>query len=228
MVDKFGGIGRKYRGPRGWPGKYALELETWTLNSVLRMFRENEICTFYCDTADDGILYDGDKTPIGLKDRYREIKLSNCGETKNAICLQNFQQPIKLDTGHYGIPLKNTLYKISHFTTLATAKPSIVLFAFSFRRTDDPFTDEDAYIFTNKNTSRGVTISRKALNILGAADRLELYYIYDDWNTMIIQYSMITDSEQDECFFMLNGCWGFFSPWCCGKTRSRFVYWRTS
>ena len=66
-------------------GKNALELETWTPTSVLQMFRENEICTFYCDTADDGILYDEDKkTPIGLKDRYREIKLSNCGETKNA------------------------------------------------------------------------------------------------------------------------------------------------
>ena len=129
---------------------------------------------------------------------------------KNAICLQNFQRPIKLDTRHYGIPLKNTLYKLSHFTTLATAKPSIVLFAFSFRRTDDTFTDEDAYIFTNKNTSRGVTISRKALNILGADDRLELHYDYNDWNTMIIQYSLITDSEKDECFFMLNGRRGFF------------------
>ena len=94
------------------------------------MFRENEIFTFYCDTADDGILYDEDKTPIGLKDRYREVKLSNCGETKNAMCLQNFQRPIKLDTRHYGIPLKNTLYKLSHFTTLATAKPSIVVIAF--------------------------------------------------------------------------------------------------
>ena len=204
MVDKFGGIGRKYRGPRGWPGKDALELETWTPTSVLWMFRENEICTFYCDTADDGILYDGDKTPIGLKDRYREVKLSNCGETKNAICLQNFQKPIKLDTGHYGIPLKNTLYKLSHFTTLATAKPSIVVIAFSFR-TDDILTDKDAYIFTNKNTSRGVTISRNAVNILGAEARLELHYDPDDWNTMIIQYSLITDSEKDECFFMLNG-----------------------
>ena len=40
MVDKFGGIGRKYRGPPGPPGKDALELETWAPNSVLRMFRE--------------------------------------------------------------------------------------------------------------------------------------------------------------------------------------------
>ena len=175
------------------------------------MFRENEICTFYCNTAHDGILYDEAGTAFGLKDCYIELKLLNCGQTENAICLQNFQQPVKLDTGHYGIPLKNTLYKLSHFTTLATAKPSIVLFAFSFNRIDDTFTDEDAYIFTNKNTSRGVTILRKALNILGAADRLELHYIYDDWNTMIIQYSLITNSEQDECSFMLNGRRVFFS-----------------
>ena len=225
MVDKFGGIGRKYRGPPGPPGKDALELETWAPHSVLRMFRENEVCTFYCNTAEDGILYDSKEKPIGLKDRYTEFKPHH--KSKNAICLQNFQQPIKLDTGHYGIPLKNTLYKISHFTTLATAKPSIVVIAFSFR-TDDILTDKDAYIFTNKNTSRGITISRNAVNILGAEARLELHYDHDDWNTMIIQYSMITDSEQDECFFMLNGHRGFFSPWCCGKTRSRFVYWWTS
>ena len=147
-VDKFGGIGRRYRGPRGWPGKNALELEKWTPNSVLRMFRENEICTFYCDTADDGILYNAGK-PIGLKDRYKEDKLLNCGQTKNAICLQNFQQPIKLDTGHYGIPLKNTLYKLSHFTTLATAKPSIVVIAFSFRA-DSTLTDKDDYILRTR------------------------------------------------------------------------------
>ena len=29
-VDKFGGIGRRYRGPRGWPGKDALELDMGT------------------------------------------------------------------------------------------------------------------------------------------------------------------------------------------------------
>ena len=68
--------------------KNALELEKWTPTSVLRMFRENEICTFYCDTAHDGILYD-DETgkAIGLKDRYKELKLLNCGQTENAICL---------------------------------------------------------------------------------------------------------------------------------------------
>ena len=74
MVDKFGGIGRKYRGPPGPPGKDALELETWAPHSVLRMFRENEVCTFYCNTAEDGILYDGKEKPIGLKDRYTEFK----------------------------------------------------------------------------------------------------------------------------------------------------------
>ena len=105
------------------------------------MFRGNEIGTFYCDNAEDEIIYH-EGNPIGLKDRYREVKLSNCGETKNAICLQNFQKPIKLDTGHYGIPLKNSLYKISDFTTLATAKPSIAVIAFSFR-TDAVLTDED-------------------------------------------------------------------------------------
>ena len=61
MVDKFGGIGRKYRGLAGPPGKDALELEKWTSSSVLLMFRENEVCTFYFNTAKDGILYDKGK-----------------------------------------------------------------------------------------------------------------------------------------------------------------------
>ena len=82
MVDKFGGIGRKYRGPPGPPGKDALELETWAPHSVLRMFRENEVCTFYCNTAEDGILYDG-KKPIGLKDRYTDFKPHH--KAKNAM-----------------------------------------------------------------------------------------------------------------------------------------------
>ena len=101
----------------------------------------------------------------------------------NAICYitQSFQKPIKLDTGHYGIPLKNTLYKLSHFTTLATAKSSIVVIAFSFR-TDAILTDKDAYIFTNKNTSRGVTISLNAVNILGAEQ---------DWSCTMIMMTGI-------------------------------------
>ena len=95
------------------------------------------------------------------------------------------------------------MYKLSHFTTLATAKPSIVVIAFSFR-TEAALTDEDVYIFTNKNISRGVTISKNALNILGAEARLELHYDYDDWNTMIIQYSLITDFGKDQCFCIFN------------------------
>ena len=210
MVDKFGGIGRKYRGPPGPPGKNALELETWAPHSVLRMFRENEVCTFYCNTAEDGILYDGKEKPIGLKDRYTEFKPHHKSK-KHAICLQNFQKPIKLDTKYYGIPLKNSLYKISHIPPIATAQPSIVVFAFSFRA-DSTLTDEDDYIFTNKNTSRGVTISRNAVNILGAEAKLELHYDREDWNTMIIQYSFITDLGKDQCFFILNERRGFFTP----------------
>ena len=201
MVDKFGGIGRKYRGPPGPPGKNALELETWAPHSVLRMFRENEVCTFYCNTAEDGILYDGKEKPIGLKDRYTEFKPHH--KSKNAICLQNFQKPIKLDTKYYGIPLKNSLYKISHIPPIATAQPSIVVIAFSFRA-DSTLTDEDNYIFTNKSSSRGFTISRNGLNILGSQDRLELEYNLNEWNTLIIQYSYITKLGKDKCIFILN------------------------
>ena len=50
----------------------------------------------------------------------------------NALCLQNFQKPIKLPTGYYGIPLKNSLYKVSHVPTIAETSPSIMVIAFFF------------------------------------------------------------------------------------------------
>ena len=91
-MDKFGYI-RGRRGPRGRPGKDAVNLLNWYPASVLRMFRENEECTFYFCTATDGILYDKDGKPIGLKDRFGEFK----SEFTNAICLQNFLKPVKLN-----------------------------------------------------------------------------------------------------------------------------------
>ena len=78
-MDKFGYI-KGRRGPPGPAGKDALELNTWFPLSMVRMFREEEECTFYFDTETDGILYK-DGQPIGLKD---------CGGRMNAICLQNF------------------------------------------------------------------------------------------------------------------------------------------
>ena len=81
--------------------------------------------------------------------------------------------------------------------------------AFSFKASAT-LTDEDNYIFTNKNSSRGVTISRNSLNILGSQARLDLEYKPNDWNTVIIQYSNITPLIEDECIFILNRRRGFF------------------
>ena len=198
-MDKFGSI-RGQRGIPGPPGRDAIDPFTWTPNSVLRMFRENEECTFYCNTADDGIISQG------LKDRFGEFKPKS--SVRNAICLQNFQRPVKLDSGYYGISLKNSLYKVSD-VTIASAIPSIMVVAFSFK-VSATLTDEDSYIFTNKNSSRGITISRNSLNILGSQVRYDLEYKYNDWNTMIIQYSNITPLIEDECIFILNGRRGFF------------------
>ena len=72
-MDKFGYI-RGQRGPPGPPGRDAIDTFTWTSYSVLGMFRENEECTFYFNTADDGILYDKDEKPVGLKDHYEGLK----------------------------------------------------------------------------------------------------------------------------------------------------------
>ena len=205
-MDKFGYI----RGRRGLPGpagRDAVNIFTWYPMSVLRMFREDAVCTYYCNTADDGILYKN-KQAVGLKDQFGKFKWKANGD-KNAICLQNFRQPVKLDSGYYGISLKNSLYKISE-VPFAFAEPSITVVAFSFR-VSATLTDEDHYIFTNKEISRGVAISRNALNILGSTDRLELKYDINDWNTLIIQYSLITESGKDKNIFILNNEKGFFN-----------------
>ena len=103
-MDKFGYI-RGQRGPPGPLGWDSIDTFTWSPTSVLRMFRENEECTFYFNTADDGIIYDKDNKPVGLKDRFGEFKYKS--QVRNAICLQNFLKPVKLDSGYYGISLKN-------------------------------------------------------------------------------------------------------------------------
>ena len=205
-MDKFGYI-RGRQGPRGRPGKDAVNLSNWYPTSVLRMFRENEECTFYFNTAEDGILYDKDKKPIGLKDRFGEFR----DEATNAICLQNFLKPVNLKGGYYGIPLKNSLYKLSGMTTGIT-EFSMMMVAFSFK-VSAPWSDEDNYIFTDPYGYRGVTISKKSLNILGSEHRLDLdYYAKGEWNTMIIQYSRVTEAGDDQCFFVLNGRKGSFRP----------------
>ena len=60
MVDVYGSAKRGPQGPQGEsgpPGKKgedAFDLYKWCPISMLRMFRENEACNFYFDTADDG------------------------------------------------------------------------------------------------------------------------------------------------------------------------------
>ena len=203
-MDKFGYI-RGRRGPPGPAGKDAVNIFTWFPLSSLQMFRQNSECTFYFNTADDGILKEGQK-PVGLKDRYEELKRKS--GVRNAICIQNFHQPQKLKSHYFGLPLKNSLYKISN-VRIAAAFPSILVAAFSFRVTAD-LSWEDTYIFTDKIGSRGVVISKEKLNILGSEGRLDLEYEYKDWNTMIIQYSNITEFGQDQCIFELNERRGYF------------------
>ena len=207
-MDKFGYI-RGKRGPPGPRGKDAVELHTWCPDAVLRMFRETEQCTYYFNTAEDGI--SKDEGQFALKDRFGK---------RNAICMQNFRKPVKISKV-YGIPLMDSLYKISDIQT-ATAGGSICFFAFTFK-VSSKLTSESNHIFTNETGTRGVTISKKALNILGT-DPLELEYNYRNWNTMIIQYSNITEDSDGKCFFVLNGKRGSFLPHKNIKVEAKEVY----
>ena len=206
-MDKFGYI-KGRRGPPGPAGKDALELNTWFPLSMVRMFREDEACTFYFDTETDGILYDKEKKPIGLKDRG--------GGKRNAKCLQNFQKPMKISSfrsSKYGLPLKDSLYFVDVETGIAPSSIFIVAFTFKVAA---KLTDENHYIFSNASKTRAVSITNKSLNFWGSETLPELKYKYREWNTMIIQYSCISfeeeDRKYDKCFFILNGEKGFFRP----------------
>ena len=197
-MDKFGYI-RAKRGPRGFPGKDALDINNWFPVSVVRMFRESEYCTFYFNTETDGILYEGAKA-IGLKDQ---------GGRQNALCLQNFQKPIKIGK-HYGLPLNGAVYKIPSIPT-AVAPHCILIVALSFKVMSE-LSDENHYIFSNNTGTRAVSITKKSLNIWGTQELSELEYDYRDWNTLLLQYSCMENTENDKCFFSLNGKRGFVRP----------------
>ena len=184
-MDKFG-QGRVKRGPPGPPGKDALNLFVWCPESLLTMFRESESCTYFFNTAGDGIL----PKPLGLKDRYGK---------KHAICIKNFEKPQKYEN-IFMLPLKGALYRIDNIL-LALTPPSIAIFALTFK-IGKALTGTH-YIFSNQSKTRGITIS-ETLNICGA-DPLLLEYYKDDWNRLIVQYS-----NNGPCFFMLNGRKGFF------------------
>ena len=188
-MDKFGYI-RGRRGPAGPPGKDAFNLYAWCPKALLQLFRESESCTYFFNTADDGIL----SKPEGLKDRYGK---------NNAICLKNFRKPIPYE-GIFILPLQGALYRVDRILQALTP-PSIVVFAFTFKIAKA--LSGVHYIFTNQEKTRGVYIS-DSLNICGA-DPLLLEYYKDDWNRMVIQYSNFDFGGR--CFFMLNGRRGFFN-----------------
>ena len=190
---------RVKKGPPGPSGKNAVELQSWCPTGILSMFRTDEECTYYFNTKIDGLLYDRDKV-IGLKDRFGN---------NNAICLQNFHKPEKIGK-FYGISLEESLYKISNVET-ATTPPSICVIALQFKVAGVLTDDKKGYICCNETLTRGVTITKSNLNILGT-DPMQLIYHYKDWNTLIIQYSNITEDNDGKCFFILNNRRGYFTP----------------
>ena len=190
-MDKFG-QGRTSRGPPGPPGKDSFNLYLWCPSALLQLFRESESCTYYFDTAVDGIIKEGKRT--WLKDRFGK---------NNAVCLKDFEEPRKYQD-IFILPLQGALYKIERIQQ-ALFPPSIVVFAFTFKIAK-PLTGEH-YIFTNQTKTRGVFIS-ETLNICGA-DPLLLEYEKRDWNRVIVQYSSFDFGGR--CFFILNGRKGFFN-----------------
>ena len=199
-MDKFGYI-KGRRGPRGPPGENALDFQSWLPKAMVKMFRESEQCTYYFDTETDGIIEDGGKH--ALKDRYGE---------NHAVCIQNYQKPVKLGKlGIYGLPLKNTKFKVPNIEDQGLTPESIFVIAFSFKILS-PLDEKPYYIFSNTRGNRAVSINNKQLDIWGATASPQLKYDMRGWNVMLLQYSRITRTGKDKCFFILNGDLGTFEP----------------
>ena len=153
------------------------------------MFRENEACNFYFNTADDGILEGGGV----LKDHNGQ---------RNAICLQNFEKPTKVNN-IYALPLRGALYEVKDIS-LALAPTTIAVVALSFQVLPEA---NGGYIFSNKSNTRGVSVTKKSINILGTSLELEHH---EGWNTLIIQYPCINEKEM-KCSYVFNGDKGTFT-----------------
>ena len=189
-------------GIRGPPGRDGFDITGWIPIGLLEMFYKNMAASFYFKTETDCILYDDKKRPIGL--------LNHGNSEYNAICLSNFHKPVKIHGSFYALPLDHTIYKISDIGT-AVFRPTIMFVAFTFKISKELEPGKEYTIFTNNTGSRGVVISSKTINILGAQVRQELTYYANEWNSMIIQYSNVSDGE-DQCFFYLNDNRGFIRP----------------
>ena len=96
-----------------------------------------------------------------------------------------------------------TFYEVKDIT-LALAPTSIAVVALSFQALSEA---NEGYIFSNKSTTRGVSVTKKSINILGTSLELEHH---DGWNTLIIQYPCINEKEM-KCSYVLNGDKGTFT-----------------
>ena len=199
-MNKFGN--KRILGLPGPPGRDGFDMTGWTPLALLKMFRENTKVSFFFKTETDCIWYDDKKQPIGL--------INHGKSDYNAKCLENFRKPAHVHGSFYALPFDHTIYKISDIKA-ALDEPAICFVAFTFKISKELEPGKEYTIFTNNSGSRGVVISRKTINILGAQVRQELTYDITEYNTMLIQWSNVSGGE-DKCFFYLNDQRGFIRP----------------
>ena len=210
-MNKFGD-NRRYGIP-GPPGRDAFDMAGWTPEALLKMFYESIDCNFYFKTETDGIWYDKKRQPIGL--------LNHGNSNFNATCLSHFYKPAHIRGKFYALPFDHTIYKISNIGT-AVFKSTIIFVALTFKVSKKMEPGTDYTIFTNNTGSRGIVISSETINILGAQNRQELTYDPTEWNTILVQWSNVSEGE-DHCFYYLNQRRGFFRP-RDSKEESRDLY----
>ena len=84
------------------------------------------------------------------------------------------------------------LRRILEVSSVTETHPAIIDIAFSFKVTAS-LTRDDDHIFTNMNNTRGVSISKKSLNIIDGEAYLDLEYL-----VIGIQFGQESKFRQDQ------------------------------
>ena len=171
-------------GPAGVAGRDAFDLVQWAPDSIRRMFRESAEINIYFNSAKDGVIFNKEQKPIGLKNR---------GKGASVNLVENFPQINKIKGGNYEMELKNSLFKVKPVDT-GTTSPSTAIFCLSFKA--DSMSKVWRCLFSNENYSRAIMIKdgtrgEGVLKIWSSGKSKEIAFDNTDWKVLILQYTCL-------------------------------------
>ena len=167
-------------GPRGPPGKNAVEILKWFPDSVLEMYRKSEIINLNLERGFDVVIYDKDNVPIALK---------NYGQGPDAYSIGKFPTIVKI-LDHYVLDLHNLLLVLDPINIGGDG--TTVIIALTFRSQTLNLTPR--FVYTNESGTLAMSVKRQKhkseniLTIYSGEAKKEIEFNGGEWNGLIIQY----------------------------------------